>query len=172
MQGKLLKVEEDSPDRCQAIAQHGQCVYKAIEGTVYCTMHAGVTQDLVRKEKLRNYRFQQYRERIENKADSGVIKSLREEIGILRVIMEEVVNKCKDDNDLLIYAPRITDLALKIEKVVVSCHKLETSLGHTLDKTAVLTIATRIVSIVSSYITDENTINNIVEEIGKMISEA
>ncbi len=146
MEGKLIKVDFDSPKRCQAIAQHGQCVYQVVEGITYCPMHAGAAQNEIQKQKLRNYRLQKYRERINEKADSDVIKSLREEIGILRMIMEEVINRCTDDTDLIIYSPKITDLALKIEKVVVSCHKLETSL-------------------------DENIINVIIEEIGHMITE-
>ena len=88
------------------------------------------------------------------------------------MIMEETINRCKDETDLMIYSPKICELALKIEKIVVSCHKLETSLGQTLDKTAILNIGVRIVNVISEHIKDENIINNIVEEIGKMVNES
>jgi Flp pilus assembly CpaF family ATPase len=171
MEGKLIVVPPDAPNRCQNTGRTGQCFYATTEGTSFCPMHAGTAQDAIEKTKVRNYQFQRYKQRIDEKADSEVIKSLREEVGILRMVMEEIVNRCKDDTELLIYSPRITDLALKIEKVVVSAHKLETSLGLTLDKTSILNIATRIVNIVSQHVNDENTINDIVNEIGKMINE-
>ncbi len=173
MEGKLFTVADDSPFRCQAIAVHGsQCNYGVLEGLQYCSMHAGRAQNDIKQQKLRNYRLQQYRERINDKADNDNIKSLREEIGILRLIMEETINRCSSDTELLIYSPRLADLAIKIEKVVVSCHKLETSLGESLGKTAILNISTRIVNIISQYVKDENIITEIVNEISTMISES
>lgn len=172
MEGKLIVVESDAPNRCHNTGRTGQCFYAATENTSFCPMHAGTAQDSVDKGKVRNYQFQRYKARINEKADSEVIKSLREEIGILRMVMEEIVNRCSDETELLIYSPKITELALKIEKIVVSAHKLESSLGQTLDKTSILNIATRIVNVVSQHVSDENTINKIVEEIGRMINES
>jgi hypothetical protein len=172
MEGKLIVVEEDDPRRCQSVAKHGQCIYQAVEGLPNCPMHAGQAQDRIKKDAVRNYQFQKYRDRINSKADSSVIKSLREEIGILRMILEEVINKCEDDTDLMIYSPKIADLALKIEKVVTSAHKLEQSLGETLDKTSILNISTRLVNVIAGHIKDDMVINAIVEEIGQMVSEA
>ena len=114
MEGKLIVVEPDAPNRCQNTGRTGQCFYAATESTSFCPMHAGTAQDAIDKGKLRNYQFQRYKQRIDEKADSEVIKSLREEIGILRMVMEEIVNRCKDDTELLIYSPIITDLAIKI----------------------------------------------------------
>jgi hypothetical protein len=172
MEGKLIKVSDDDPNRCQSIALNGQCIYKAVEGIKNCPMHAGASQNVIKQEKVRNYRLQKWNRRINEIADSDIIKSLREEIGILRILMEETINKCTDETDLMIYTPRITDLALKIEKVVVSCHKLEESLGQTLDKQKILNISTRIVNIISQHITDERIINLIVDDVGKLISES
>ncbi len=168
----MVRVEEDSPNRCQSTFSGGQCVYEVIPGTNYCKMHCSGVAKAMEQTKIRNYRLQQYQSRINEKADSDSVKNLREEIGILRLILEEVINRCKDDNDLMIYSSKIADLVLKIEKVVTSCHRLETSLGQTLDKTTIMNISTRIINIISEYVSDENTMNNVINDIGKMLQES
>jgi hypothetical protein len=171
MEGKLIPVPEYSSERCEAVVKSGQCIYKKVLGTKYCPMHAGSAQEIVKKEKLRNYRLQKFQDRIFEKADSDIIKSLREVVGILRIIMEETFNQCQDSTDLMIYSPKIADLASKIEKVVVSAHKLEESLGSTLDKVQLLGIANKIVTIIGKHVSDETAINAIVDDIGRMLTE-
>lgn len=168
---KLKRVPEDSPNRCQSIYSGGQCVYEIIPGTRYCLMHGGPSLKAEEQKKIRNYRLQLYQEKVNEKADNNSVKNLREEIGILRLLLEETINKCQDENDLLIYSSKIADLVIKIEKIVSSCHKLETSLGQTLDKTVIMNLSTRIINIISEYVSDENAINNIVSDIGKMLQE-
>ncbi len=172
IEDKLIRVADDDPHRCQGITKYGQCDFRAYENEKYCKMHGGTkSYEKTNLEKNRNYRFLKYQDRINHFADNDQVKSLREEIGILRMILEETVNKCKDDVDLLIYSPKITELAIKIEKLVVSCHRLETSLGQTLDKTAILSMATRMVNIISEHISDQIIIDKIVNDIGNLIQE-
>jgi hypothetical protein len=174
---KYETVPEDHPYRCQAVTPQGQCRQKAhfydSDGKYdkFCKKHAGKSYAGEKAEAMRNYQFVKYQSRINRFADNDQVKSLREEIGILRMIMEEVVNKCQTDNDILIFAPKITDLTLKIEKLVSSCHRLETSLGQTLDRTAILNLATRMVNIISQHISDQEIINLIVSDIGTLIQE-
>ena len=166
----LSQVEKDDPTRCQAVLANGQCRYKAVEGGQFCLMHGGNKQIIKNKQAaMRNYRFQKYQQRISELADNDAVKSLREEIGVLRVLLEETVNRCSEDNDILIYAPKISDLVIKIEKLVTSCHRLESSLGSTLDKTVVLNMATSIVNIVGELIPDEEILQTLVGRIGDML---
>jgi hypothetical protein len=72
----------------------------------------------------------------------------------------------------LMYSSKISDLAVKIEKTVVSCHRLESSLGYMMDKAALLTIATQIVNIVNIYIKDENTLDAIINDIMNLIEKS
>jgi hypothetical protein len=170
---KLHKVERASPRRCQASIPHGQCQYEVFEDTHLCAMHGGPT--IARSQsrvQVRNYRLTRYKARVEEFAEAEGVKSLREEIGILRMIMEEIINKCRDSEDLLMYSSKISDLAVKIEKTVVSCHRLESSLGYMMDKAALLTIATQIVNIVNIYIKDENTLDAIINDIMNLIEKS
>jgi len=81
------------------------------------------------------------------------------------MVLEEILNKCHDSHDLLLYSSKIADHVLQIEKVVKSCHNLEQSVGHLLDKTLVIQIADSIVRIIAQHITDTLLLDRIGTEI-------
>lgn len=152
---KLIEAAEDSPTRCQAVHAHGQCQYEAEPGLKFCARHKGMLDSIVKRKNIRNYRLTKFRAEIEEKADSAGIKSLREEIGITRQVLESFINKCEDETDLMIHSNKISDLVLKIEKLVTSCHRLEKSTSQLLDKTALIQVAGYFVEIIGEYVNDE-----------------
>lgn len=177
----FIKVErEDDPHRCQGLGRGGQCMYLAYKNEItgnyakYCIKHGG-GKDVTNDREIRNYRFQKYQQRINSFADNNQIKSLREEVGILRMVMEETVNKCDSSSDVLMYSSKISKLVLDIERVVVSCDKLESRLGQSLDKAAVLNLATRMVNIINEHLITieggDQIISSIIDEIGDLIKE-
>lgn len=123
---------------------------------------------LAEKSK-RVYRLSKWQKRVEEHADSEHVKGLREEIGILRVVLEEVMAVCHDSTTLLMYSNRISDLVVKIEKLVSSCHRLEQSSGLLLDKSAALNIGAQIVEIVSRFVANEEALDQIGEGIVQAI---
>ena len=143
------RVEPDDPRRCQGNDAHGQCRIRAVEGGTYCPIHGGSKQlEKIQKAAVRDYRLGQWQARVEEFGDSSQVKSLRAEIGILRLMMEERMRMINDATDLLLQSGPISDLVLKIEKVVTSCHKLEGSMGQLLDKQAVLQFANVVIGII------------------------
>ena len=172
IESKFVRVDhEDDPERCQGQTTQGQrCPYKAMPGVTHCPMHGGPKQqESKKKETLRNYRLQLWNQRVAEFGDSEGVKSLRDEIGITRLLLENVVNRCQDSTELILYAPRIGDLVMKIEKLVTSCHKLEASTGLLLDKSAALVIAGKIVEVVSRFVTDPDAVDKIATEICETI---
>lgn len=168
VEAKLTRVEENSPIRCQALGgtSGSQCPFMQCEGSNYCPMHGGnKNTQAAQKERIRRYRLGQWEAKVSQFAEEEGIKSLRDEIGILRMTLESIVVRCTDETELLIAAPRIGDMILKIEKLVSSCHRLETSTGMLLDKGAALNLAGTIVNIIGQYITDPATIDIIANEI-------
>jgi len=148
-------------ERCEGTSQGtGQCPYCKIEGSNYCIRHGGhnvlVTQ---KKEGLRNYRLTKWKARVGEFADSQGIKSLREEIGILRVVLEEMLNQCSDATDLLLYSTRMASLVMQIEKLVVSCDKMEGKMGLLLSKDSVLQLASEYVEIINKHVGDTQVID-------------
>lgn len=159
-------------ERCEATVANGQCPFKKHEDTNYCVMHGSNShKQVVQAEAVRNYRLRRWQQRIGELADSEGIKSLREEVGILRMILEETLNQCQDSMDLLLYSTRMSDLVMKIEKLVVSCDKLENRMGLLLSKDSILQLAATYVQIINNHITDPDIIENISEEIIKITEQ-
>jgi len=150
------RVEPDDPRRCQGNDAHGQCRIQAVEGGTHCPLHGGNGQlAKIQKAAVRDYRLGQWQARVEELGDSSQVKSLRAEIGLLRLLMEERVRKIEDATDLLLQSGPISDLVLKIEKVVTSCHKLEGSMGQLLDKQAVLQFANVVIGIIGEELVNQ-----------------
>lgn len=153
----LTKIERaDSPEdpkRCQAIAGKDQCMNKAAllqDGTrgQFCRVHGGNrAQEKQEKQNIHHYRAAKWRQKIRNQADSPGIKSLREEIGILRMLLDERLEMCDDRIGLMTHSAVLADLVIKVDKLVNSCHKLEGSLGELLDKKALIQFTGIVISI-------------------------
>jgi hypothetical protein len=142
------RVEADDPRCCQGLGPQGPCNIKAVEGQRFCRMHFGIGNKHAEKQAARNYRLHAYQHRVNEFADNDQVKSLREEIGVLRMLLEETINKCKNDTELLLYSNKIADLVIKIEKLVASCHKLEQSTGMLLDRGTVMMLGDVIIQII------------------------
>ena len=150
------RVEPDSPLRCQGmVPSTGQCILKRVEGSDYCPVHMASAATNMEQKKMRNFRLGLWQQRVNQFADNDQIKSLREEIGITRLVLEEIVNKCGNTTDLILYSNKIVEITMKIEKLVASCHRLEAATGVLIDKTQALHLADLISDIVGDYVTDE-----------------
>ena len=152
-------------ERCEGTLKNGQCVNCKVTGSNYCVTH-GANSGLQKTngEIVRNYRLQRWQERVGQMADSSNVKSLREEVGILRVILEEMLNQCENSLDLLLYSQRMSDLVMKIEKLVSSCDRLEGKMGLLLGKDSVLQLAATYVQIINNYIVDPEIIEKISQD--------
>jgi hypothetical protein len=152
-------------ERCEGVCKSGPCPYIKAEGTNFCPMHGSNSGRIARNEETqRNYRLNRWQQRVEDFADNDQIKSLREEIGILRMMMEEMLIKCTDTTELMLYSHRISDLAMKIEKLVISCDKIENRMGLLLSKRAILQLAGTYVNIINTHVADPDIIETISEE--------
>lgn len=158
----------EHPDRCQGIRHgQGQCTNLSAEHSSFCLCHGGNRGgEKVVAKALSNYRLTKWQSRLDDKTGQSELKSLRDEIGILRVIMEEQLNQCHSNMDLILQSSKIADLAMKLEKLVSSCHKLEGSMGKLMDKSAILQFAAEIVEIIGKELQgDEEKISAIGEQI-------
>jgi len=152
--------DEADPDRCQGVDGHGQCHHKRVIPSNYCPRHGGNRGvAAAEKEKVRNYQLGKWRNRVNAFADNPEVKSLREEIGILRMMLESTLNRCQDDNDLVVWAGKIQELVRDIEKVVNSCHRLEERTGVLLDKPTILTLADTLVRIIGEHVADADALD-------------
>ena len=171
IENKFVRVEADDPTRCQANHAKGQCQYQAVENSKYCPMHGGNKAVEARnKQVVRQYNLAQWQSRVNDFSDHDQVKSLRDEIGITRMLLENMITKCQDSNDLLLFSSKIGELVGKIERLVVSCNRLEGSMGMLLDKAAALNLAGQIVEIISKHVNDDAAIDAIAGEIAFAIA--
>jgi hypothetical protein len=144
--------------RCQASAgADGVCRNKVIfdeEGnpiSTMCPMHGG-SQSVNRKikEEANRYRVQLWQQHLDEQSNNPNVKSLRDEISVLRMMLKQFLDRSNTQTELLINSGRIADLIVKIEKLVVSCDRLEARSGALMDKSAALSFAGKIVEILSN----------------------
>ena len=172
MDTSIKRAEPDSPHRCQAMeARGGQCMNQAMlisEGKYakYCSIHGGTSEIRSEEKKSSNmYRLAKYGSRIGEFASHTQVKGLRDEIGILRMLLEERLNKCQDNDELLLSSNVLSDLVMKIQSVVSSCHKLEASMGQLLDKQQLIQFAESIITVICSEITDPDMLAKLANKI-------
>jgi hypothetical protein len=162
--------EDDDPNRCQGVFGMGQCHYEVVPGSTKCELHGGIYKmEETRKAVARQYNVAKWNARIEGFASNDGVKGLRDEIGIVRMILETVLNMCEDDFDLLLYSSKISDLVSRIESLVRSCHKLESSMGQLLDKTAALQLSGEIVQIIAKHVPDEDKVAMVAKDIAEAL---
>lgn len=158
---QMIRVSDDDPRRCQSGNDRGQCIFQAFEGSKYCPMHSRAPKDDARAI----YRLNSFKMKDPN---SPQLKSLREEIGILRAMLETRINACKDDVDLMLNAPIINSTINNIAQLVAACHKLEKDLGKYVDIVQLSEYSQLIITAISDVVTDPAALTQIAENIFKV----
>lgn len=156
MSENIELVAENDPNRCQGMTTLGQCRAKAIPGLKFCTMHAARGREKQKEEIHHNYLLGKWQARVEQKKCSPDLKNLRDEIAILRMLLEERLQQCESPTDLLLHGNAISDLTLKIKAMVEGCHKLEEKMGSVLDRQQILDFASKIISIIGNEMTGQD----------------
>lgn len=175
--------DPNDPARCQGAIVGGQCPFKGRLTTSgqrakYCERHihqahAEVSHSPPRVDPLRNYRFSiQFQPRIDELSSNEKIKNLREEIALCRMVLETIVNRCQDAYDLTMETERISKLVDQVNKLVVSCHKIEESTGQLIDKTVIINIGGMMVNILEKYVEDKSKLDVIGREIYEAIEKS
>lgn len=159
-----VKRAEHPGEQCQSVTSKGQCPLKVIDGSRNCFAHGGHhIVNSIKAADQRVYKLLQWQSRVEDKNVTNA-KSIREEIAILRMLIEERLNACKSNTDLMLNSTAISDMILKVDKLVNSCHRMEDAMGQLLDKQAIFQFADQVVAIISKYV-DETKLEGIANEV-------
>jgi uncharacterized Zn finger protein (UPF0148 family) len=161
---------DDDPERCQSMIDGHQCYNKVVPGTQYCPIHGGVQQKASQdRERYRNYQLQRWQSKLNRFAENDHIKSLRDEAGILRMILEEKLNQLHDEHDLILNSHIISDLVLKIEKVVSSMNKLDIQMGQMMDRQALLRLASGLAQIITEEVEDTKVVESVINRFEQLM---
>ncbi len=156
------RCDPSDPNRCQWSTPRGQCPYLAAEGSKYCNAH---TEGRNRKANLKNYRLSRHKARIEELGSSSNLKNLRDEIGILRITLEDLINST-EDVPLYMQAGPIAKLVGDISSTVQACHKLDIAIGSTLDKEQIMQVINQIIDILTEHDIDPDILEEIQDVLG------
>ena len=144
---------EDDPRRCHGTTHSGQCWNVAAPGSDRCPSCVRGGTDLVEVDRrsylLTDPRFQA---RLVELGQAEELKSLRDEVAIARMLVEERLNKIKGDQDLFAATGAINSLLLTIEKLVSRSHILEQNLGQLYHRSTVVQLMQAVVEIVDEEV--------------------
>lgn len=137
----------DTEESCQAQAKGGRCPNRPVPGSAYCKAHS----NMKRNPEPTQYKLNQarYKHRHGEFSSHEALLSLRDEIALVKILIEERFNMIKNDSDLMVACGPLNTLFLTLEKLVKSCNQLEKSLGNLLSKAALLAFASQVVEIIT-----------------------
>ena len=136
------------PRRCKFSYPHEQCWREAEPGCDNCAAHGGKSKANAEELRLYNLVEVDNRRRLAELSGHENIKSLREEIGLLRLLIEKTLNNAKGDLEALSSCGSLNQLIVTLTKVVKECHGLEQSCGELLTKQTVYRLAQSLCEIV------------------------
>lgn len=157
----------EHPNRCQAnIGANGQCRNLSAEGATTCLAHGGNSASRVEAKRSKHrYNIAKWRDKISRHSEDDDIKNLSAEVGVMRMLLETLMSQCENDVDLVTNSPMISDMLMKVDKLVNSLHRLDDKMGNLLDKSAIIAFAATVVEIISEEIEDAKVVAKIADRI-------
>jgi uncharacterized membrane protein YccC len=144
----------DDPRRCHGNPHSNQCWNVAADESDLCPACAADAGEMVEVQARRQYLLTdpRYQARLAALSEADEIKSLRDEVAIARMLIEERLNKIKNDHDLYSATGAINSLLLTVEKLVSRSHILEQNLGQLLHKSTIIRMAQAFVEIIDEEV--------------------
>lgn len=141
-------------------------------GAKYCQAHGGGATAIEHQKRQYFLTKAKARERLAQLSEHEEIKSLRDEIALARMLIEERFNAIKTDSDLLAAFGPINTSLLTVERLVKSAHVLEQNLGSLLARTTVLTLGQSISNILIDELQHLPGYEAIVDRVNERIIES
>lgn len=154
-------VEDDSPDRCQGMTDKGQCHQKRVmgeddsdKGSEFCIMHGGSAATRKKNKKdLRSYYLRLWGAEARQVHNPEFLKSLRDEIVILRMMLQNIINeKIDSSTSLILMSGKIIQIIGEIRSTVESCNKLEKSTGELLDLQTLFQFGDEVITLITEVL--------------------
>ncbi len=164
----LLTAPQYSAERCQQITVKGQCVNYAMKGHPFCAKHGQALSKSASKKAIADLYKCKFTEEIKNFSGSGY-KSLAAEVGILRVVLQSILNSCTSPNELMMNAGAISDITSKLGNLVSQVDRIDMNSGNLLGEEDITQIANEIVYAISQRINDTEVLKALAQDINRII---
>ena len=165
----IVRCDPANPNRCKADLRSGQCEFLSIEGTQYCARHGGISQkDAQLAQNNRKYKLTHLKD-LEKTVDQykhdKEILNLRDDIALLRGLIQEKLNTCTTTTELMLASGLITAILRQVSDTTEKCFKLEQSLGRYLDKSELIAFVQQIIEVINIEISDDTVKFNLGQKI-------
>lgn len=167
------RVAPGDPERCAGIGRSSgsECPFKRMPSTLYCKMHHGDAHaKRAKKEALSVYNLQKYKDRVERLGDSSKPVRLDEELGVLRMLLETMLNKY-EEVELLTNSGTISHLVGQIQSCLQANVKLKSQLGNLMDRAAIDKLCDNLIQVVSQVVAPEH-MDKVSSKFASAIAEA
>lgn len=167
------RVPDGDPRQCDAIAGSKKCCLIKYPNSEFCIAHGGIRDaDHAAEEAKKTYLACQWQAQIGVFAQDPQLKSLTREIGVLRLLLTKIIGNCHSDNDLLLRSSTISEMVMKIDKLVSSCNKLDKSMGSMLNKEQLAEFGQVVIVLVAKYLPEPELLRIFAEEMTEAIKMA
>jgi len=154
--------------RCKHTGTRRQCQFQAIEGSVYCAKHSNEA------DRVKGYKLQdpELRARFEELGREDSLDTIKQEVLLLRILIEDRLNFCKNAAERTTALQGVTSALATIDKLVNSLCRLQRVSSLTLDKPALSRLSTRIIEILLENLGDLPDRDEIVDRVAAEIAQA
>jgi len=126
----------------------------AVPGTNFCVIHSVQDADGSNKQDLYNFKITEVSRRIAKYRNHPDSRNLTVELGLLRLILEETINKCEDAYDLVVNNAQLTSLIERIRVVQQANIGIEQKLNDLLTIEQVTGIAQQLFNAIVVHVKD------------------
>ena len=151
--------------RCTGQTDYGQCWNVSEEGDHRCRAHRGKKSG--RSKRVYLLHKAQYEKRLTELSSDDQLISLREEIALIRMLIEERMNLIGNENDFLSAFGPVQQALLTVEKLTKSLHQMEQSLGNLLSKSAIVKLGQSLSQIIVEELRDVPGYEEVVDRINE-----
>lgn len=139
--------------RCEFNRSTGQCTEEALPNDKFCSLHTRLDPEKNQKRLYNLLKFK-YRSRYEEIGDHEALRSLRDEVAISKMMLEENLNSIQNDSEFAAARGNLAQQLVTVEKLVSAMIKMEVNLGTLISKPTLLKIASDIVRILLEELKD------------------
>lgn len=168
---KLQRVGPDHPEACQSNTGNGPCCYKREPNSLFCAIHGGGASSAAgERRELQNYKLNSvFADRASQLSNSPRIKSLTDEIALVRTALETVFNSIKSENEMVLYVDRIEKLSTTVSKLITTLQNIQEKNKELLGREVVMSIFDQILEKIVQRVGDPDVIKCLADDAYEII---
>lgn len=156
-----IRCAENDPHRCQCQTEHGQCPFLSVPPTQYCVIHGNHSIRKAENDELYEFKRTEVLSRLAKFRQHPDAMKLTTELGILRLTLEALLNKCTDSYEFVTNSATISNLIGSIERTLTANLKMEKHMASLLSITQVIAMAQQFFNTVTHHVKDPDTVEAI-----------